>query len=311
MASKLDHLLSLPGIELLPPAVPHPGHLLTIDVEEYFQVSAFEPFLPRERWADMRSRLEAPMDALLAVLEDHGHRGTFFVLGCVADRHPQLVRRIADSGHEVASHGQSHRRVTALSPRAFREELRTSKAQLEEITGTAVSGFRAPSFSIPPGHEWALDLLLEEGYRYDSSLFPIHRPNYGHPGAATIPHWIPRLAGRILEVPPTTMALAGVRLPVAGGAYFRLFPYVLTSRALRSREHEGIPGVVYLHPWELDPDQPRVAVPPLTRVRHYGGLRRVERRLEQLLREFRFTSIGECFASALAAGNASSEVAVV
>jgi polysaccharide deacetylase family protein (PEP-CTERM system associated) len=263
-------------------------HHFTVDVEEYFQVSAMESSVPRARWPEMESRVCRSMDLLLDILDQAGAKGTFFVLGMVAESHPDLVREIAARGHEVASHGWGHRRVTTLRPEEFRTSVRRSKQLLEALSGQPVIGYRAPSFSITRGREWALDVLIEEGYRYDSSLFPTRRPGYGHPDAPSRPTWLERSAGRILEVPLTVFRAAGIRIPAAGGAYFRLLPYGLTRAALRQKERWGEPGTFYIHPWELDPDQPRIPVPFHTRVRHYGGLSRTESRLRRLLEEFRF-----------------------
>lgn len=266
-------------------------HHFTVDVEEHFQVLALEPFVAREQWDTLESRVANNTSRLLDQMARHGARGTFFVLGWVAERQPELVRRIASLGHEVASHGQDHRRVTHQTPEEFRESVRRAKRVLEDVSGAEVLGFRAPSFSIVTGTEWALDILLEEGYRYDSSLFPIRRPGYGYAGGRRDPHWLSRASGRLWEVPPVTLRLYGLNLPAAGGAYFRLLPYALVSAALRQAEARGVPGTFYLHPWEVDPDQPRFDVPLATRVRHYGGLGRMTGRLERLLGEFRFTTI--------------------
>lgn len=279
------------------------AHHFTVDVEEHFQVSAFEPHLPRDRWDSMESRVAANVGRLLALLDAHGARATFFVLGWVADRQPDVVRAIARGGHEVASHGWDHRRVTQQTPDEFRLSVRRTKAVLEELAGAPVLGFRAPSFSIVAGREWALDVLLEEGYRYDSSLFPVRRPGYGYAAGGREPHWLERPAGHLAEVPPATLRVAGVNLPAAGGAYFRLLPYALVRAALRDCERRGVPGTFYIHPWEADPGQPRLDVPRLTRLRHYGGLRRTEPRLKKLLREFRFTSIAPTFGLGDAAGS--------
>ena len=185
-----------------------------------------------------------------------------------------MVRAIARAGHEVASHGWDHRRVTEQSPEQFRDSVRRTKRLLEDLAGAAVLGFRAPSYSIVAGCEWALDVLVEEGYRYDSSLFPVRRPGYGYAHGARDPHWLERPAGRLAEVPPATLRVLGVNLPAAGGAYFRLFPYALVASALRAFERRGVPGTFYIHPWEIDPEQPRFAVPAMTRMRHYEGLDR-------------------------------------
>lgn len=269
------------------------AHHFTIDVEEYFQVAAFDPYVARSSWKDFESRVARQMELLLGLLAAHDARATCFVLGWVAERQPELIRTIARAGHEIASHGWDHKRVTALSPVQFRDSVRRSKQLLEDIAGVPVVGFRAPNFSIVHGREWALDILIEEGYRYDSSLFPIRRSGYGYAAGQTDPYWILRPAGLLAEIPPTTLQLAGLRLPAAGGAYFRLLPYGLVRTALRQCERRGVPGTFYIHPWEVDPDQPRVAVSWATRLRHYGGLRRTQARLERLLDEFQFAPIDE------------------
>ena len=293
---------SATGMYIAPPTLTaHPSaasvkHHFTVDVEEYFHVSAFEPHIGRAEWDGLESRVRASVERLLALLGTTGSRGTFFVLGWVAERHPELVREIAAAGHEVASHGSDHRRVTHQNPDQFRASVRDSKALLEDVTGVPVLGFRAPSFSIVPGREWALDILLEEGYRYDSSLFPVRRRGYGYPGGTCDPHWLRRPAGNLAEIPPVTLNLGRARLPAAGGAYFRLFPYRFVRAAIRGAEQRGVPATFYIHPWEIDPDQPRLDVPLLTRVRHYGGLSRAENRLKQLLHDFRFAPISETVA---------------
>jgi polysaccharide deacetylase family protein (PEP-CTERM system associated) len=266
-------------------------HHFTVDVEEYFQVVALSPHVPRDAWEDIPSRVEAPVERLLALLEEHDAGATFFVLGWIAERHPELVRRIAEAGHEVASHGQAHRRVAELTPEAFRESVRRSKAVLEELTSRPVLGYRAPSYSITRGREWALEILAEEGYHYDSSLFPVRRSGYGYAGGERGPYALDLEAGRLMEYPPSTARVAGATLPAAGGAYLRLLPYALVREGLRQAERAGYPGTFYIHPWELDPVQPRLDVPLKTRIRHYGGLRRTEPRIRRLLEDFRFQSI--------------------
>ena len=265
-----------------------PKHLFSVDVEEYFQVSAFERVVPRERWRALPSRVALGTALLLDLLARHGTSGTFFVLGWVAERHPELVRRIAAAGHEIASHGYWHRRVCTLTPGEFREDVRRARAVLEDVTGEEITGFRAPSFSITPGTEWALDVLLEEGHVYDSSLFPIHRPGYGHPAAPRSPGWIDCGSGRIFEFPLATARVLGARIPAAGGGYLRQFPYAVTRTAFRQHEAAGLPAVFYAHPWEVDAAQPRLDVGALTRLRHYRGLDVMLPRIERLLREFRF-----------------------
>ncbi len=267
------------------------AHHFTVDVEEHFQVSAFEPHLPRDQWDRLESRVAGNVTRLLDLLARHDAGATFFVLGWVAERQPEMVRAIARAGHEVASHGWDHRRVTDQTPEEFRASVRRTKAALEALTGVPVLGFRAPSFSIVPGREWALDILVEEGYRYDSSLFPIRRPGYGYAAGRRDPHWLERPSGRLAEVPPATWRIAGVNLPAAGGAYFRLFPYGLVRVALKDCERRGVSGTFYIHPWEVDPAQPKVRAPWLTRIRHYTGLSQTAQRLDHLLSEFRFTAI--------------------
>jgi polysaccharide deacetylase family protein (PEP-CTERM system associated) len=268
-------------------------HHFTIDVEEYFQVAAFEPYVARGNWDRLESRVAPQMERLLALLARHNARATCFVVGWVAEHHRDLIRTMARAGHEIASHGWDHARVTSLTPAQFRDSVRRSKQLLEEILGAPVVGFRAPNFSIVPGREWALDILVEEGYRYDSSLFPVRRPGYGYPMGQPDPHWIERPAGRLAEIPPATLQWAGLRLPAAGGAYFRLFPSALVRAALRQCGRRGVAGTFYIHSWEIDPDQPRIDVSWLTRARHYGGLRRTLPKLERLLSEFRFVPIRE------------------
>jgi len=264
--------------------------VFTVDVEEYFQVHAFEGLVAREAWDSFPSRVERNTGAVLDTLDRWGARGTFFVLGWVAKRHPRLVRRIAQSGHEVASHGWSHRKVTSLTPEEFRKEVRSSRNLLEDLTGTRIWGFRAPSFSVVPGVEWAFDVLLEEGYRYDSSVFPVHRLGNCFPGAPREPHLLVRPSGELLELPMATLTVGGLSVPAAGGAYFRHWPYQLVRQAFRQLSAKGGPGVFYIHPWEVDPGQPRLAVGPLARLRHYRGLARTAAALERLLGEFAFTS---------------------
>ena len=277
-------------------------HHFTVDVEEYFQVSALEPYVPRDRWDGFESRVAHGTDRILELLGTYGARATFFVLGCLADEHPSLVKQIAAAGHEVASHGWDHRRVTHQTPQQFRDSVRRSKELLEDLSGGPVLGFRAPSFSIVPGLEWAIDILIEEGYRYDSSLFPVRRPGYGYVHGRRDPHWLERPPGRLLEIPPATLRRWGQNLPAAGGAYFRLLPYRLVRQALAEYQRRRLPGTFYIHTWELDPDQPRLPVSWLTRIRHYGGLHRTIPRLRRLLSEFAFTAIDQQFAEQQVAG---------
>jgi polysaccharide deacetylase family protein (PEP-CTERM system associated) len=273
------------------------NHHFTVDVEEYFNFLGFERQVPRDSWDDLESRVEASVQGLLERLADSGSTGTFFTLGWIAERHPEMVREISHRGHEIASHGYSHRRVAELSPAEFRDEVRTSKRILEDLVSEPVLGFRAPHFSLIPGCEWALDILVEEGYEYDSSLFPIRRSGYGYPKGKRDPHWLDRPSGRLAEVPPATLRIGSVNLPAAGGAYFRLFPYGLVSHALRQSERRSVPGTFYIHPWEIDPDQPVLDVPAFDRVKHYTGIGRTGKRLARLFQEFSFRPIRDTLRS--------------
>lgn len=276
-------------------------HHFTVDVEEYFQVSAFERHVARDSWDDFSSRLHVGMDRLLDLLDRHAVRATFFTLGWIAERHPDLVRRLAEQGHEVASHGWGHRRVTDLTPEAFRDSVRRTKAVLEETSRTEVLGYRAPSYSIVSGREWALDVLIEEGYGYDSSLFPVRRPGYGYAGGSRDAHWLERPVGRLAEFPPSTRRILGWNVPASGGAYLRLFPLALIQSAFREAESRSSAGTFYVHPWELDPEQPRLAVPWSTRIRHYGGLGATAERIGHLLDAFAFGPVRDSYREMLAA----------
>jgi polysaccharide deacetylase family protein (PEP-CTERM system associated) len=262
-----------------------------VDVEEHFHVSAFDSLIRREDWSGLPSRVDANTDLLLDLLARHGATGTFFVVGWLADRNPGLVRRIAAAGHEIASHSWWHRRVPTLTAAEFKEDVARTKARLEEITGRPVHGFRAPSFSILPGMEWAFDVLLETGHSYDSSVFPIRRPGYGWPGAPADPYDIVRPAGTLREYPMTTLDVLGLRIPAAGGGYLRQLPYGVVRQAFRDRQARGRGGMFYIHPWEVDPGQPQVTCGWLTRMRHYRGLERTLPRLERFLSEFPVTSV--------------------
>jgi polysaccharide deacetylase family protein (PEP-CTERM system associated) len=267
---------------------------LTVDVEDYFQVSAFDATVPRERWADYESRVCVNTERLLGIFEEAGVRATFFTLGWVAERFPSLVRRIAAGDHELASHGFGHQLVYGMTPDQFRQDVRRAKTIIEDLSGQRVEGFRAPSYSITRRSLWALDVLIEEGYRYDASIFPIRHDRYGIPDAPRHPWLVQREGGALLEVPPSTVRWAGTNLPVAGGGYFRLLPYWFTRWGMRRiNAREGRPAVFYLHPWEIDPGQPRLPASALTRVRHYRNLAETERRLGRLLGEFEFGPVCE------------------
>jgi len=265
---------------------------MSVDVEDYFQVSAFDRVVSRASWDSLESRIVSNTTRMLDLFERNGVRATFFVLGWVADRYPALVRRIAEAGHEVGSHGYDHQLLYTLTPRQFREDVRTAKLAIENAAGTTVFGFRAPSYSVVRTSLWALDVLVEEGYRYDASIFPIRHDRYGIPDSQRHHHLLHCSSGTLIEVPGSTVRVNGVNLPVAGGGYFRLLPYAWTRWGIaRVNRVEGKPVVFYIHPWEIDPDQPRFPVGAATRLRHYTGLGRTERRLQRLLDEFRFDSI--------------------
>jgi polysaccharide deacetylase family protein (PEP-CTERM system associated) len=267
-----------------------PTHLFSVDVEDYFHVSAFERVAPRETWDSFPSRVVGATHSLLRLLEAADARATFFVLGWVAHRHPQLVRDIRDGGHEVASHGYWHRRLTTMTPDEFHADVAEAKAVLEDLVGAPVQGFRAPSFSLVPGMEWAFDALLDTGHTYDASIFPFKRTGYGYEGAAFTPYRVHRPAGTLVEIPALTLHVRGRRFPAAGGGYLRHLPMRLMADGIRQTEARGAPAMLYIHPWEVDPEQPRMPVGPITKWRHYGGLSQVRGKLERVLARWRFTS---------------------
>ena len=265
---------------------------MTIDVEDYFQVSAFEGLAPRHRWEEFESRVEANTMRLLDIFDESNVKSTFFVLGWVAHRFPSLVQEIARRGHELASHGFLHRLVYDNTRDAFREDIRRSKDVIESAAGCPVVGYRAPSYSITPRSLWAFDILIEEGYRYDASVFPIHHDRYGIPPSPREPYVIRRKAGALIEAPGSAVRLGRLNLPVGGGGYFRLLPYGWTRWGLRRiNEVDGRGAIFYLHPWEIDPEQPRLPVGLLTRFRHYRNLGETETRLRQLLSDFRWAPL--------------------
>ena len=268
-----------------------PVHHFSIDVEEYYHPSALADRYPRSRWDDLPRRSPAVVERLLGWLDERGVRGTFFILGWLAEREPDMVQAVAAAGHEIASHGWAHQLVGDLGPEGFRESVARSRDVLQELSGVAVVGYRAPSFSIVPGLEWAFDILIEEGYRYDASLFPISQhPTYGYPSAELYPYWIERPAGRLLEIPSTTARLMGNTLPASGGAYFRLFPYALVRSGMRQAMTAGAPGTFYIHPWELDDWAPRMekAVPW---VRTFWGRKRTWGKMNRMFNDFDFGPI--------------------
>jgi polysaccharide deacetylase family protein (PEP-CTERM system associated) len=271
---------------------------LTIDVEDYFQVAALAEAVRREDWHSMEYRVEANTQRILSLLDRHKAKATFFTLGWVAEKSPELVRTIQKEGHEIASHGYSHQLIYNQTPEVFREETRRSKAILEDITGQPITGYRAASYSITNESRWALDILAEEGFTWDSSIFPVHHDRYGMPGTPRWPHKLTTDEGHTLaEFPLSTLKLPGYTLPIAGGGYFRLFPYWFSRWGLGSINRQGQPFVFYLHPWEVDPGQPRLDVKWFSRFRHYNNLDVCEARLDKLLGHFRFTTMSNVLRS--------------
>lgn len=271
---------------------------LTFDVEEYFHAEAFAQVLRPEEWLAQESRVVASTERILDLLDREHVRATFFVLGWVAERQPALVREIASLGHEIGCHGYGHRMIQHLTRSEFERDVTRAKSALEDVTGHAVLGYRAPTFSIMRETLWSLEVLCEAGFRYDSSIFPIVHDRYGIPDAPRFPHRLKGANGcELAEFPLSTVVLLGRRVPVAGGGYFRLFPYFLTRRALRwINRLDGQPAMVYLHPWELDPDQPRLPVGPVTRFRHLVNVSKTEARLVRLLGDFAFAPAAEVLA---------------
>lgn len=282
---------------------------LTIDVEDYFQVSAFAPYIRRDDWERCECRVERNVDRILAMLSERGIHATFFTLGWIAERYPALVRRIVEQGHEMASHGYGHQRASDLDPAAFREDVVRAKGLLEDIGGMRVLGYRAPSFSIGQRNLWALDVLQETGHRYSSSIYPVKHDHYGMPDAPRFAHPV---RDGLLEVPPTTLRLLSRNLPSSGGGYFRLFPYALSRWMLESVNRiDGEPAIFYFHPWEIDPEQPRVAGADLkSRFRHYVNIDRNEAKLRRLLDDLRWDRMDRIFLPELAPAAPRDEVAL-
>ena len=270
-----------------------PVNVMTVDVEDYFQVSAFEPYIRRDSWGRLECRVEPNVDRILQLFDRHGVKATFFTLGWIAERYPQMVRRMVAQGHELASHGWSHVRVTQQDKDAFRQDIVRTKALLEDVSGQEILGYRAASYSIGADNLWALDVLRETGHLYSSSIYPIRHDLYGMPEA-------PRFAfrpseGGFLEFPVTTFRIANKNLPCGGGGWFRLVPYAGMRWAIRRVNRvDGESAIFYFHPWEIDPDQPRQAgIDAKTRFRHYLNLERMESRLDRLLGDFSWGRMDE------------------
>ncbi|HMC14533.1 MAG TPA: XrtA system polysaccharide deacetylase [Albitalea sp.] len=267
---------------------------LTIDVEDYFQVSAFAPYIARSDWERRECRVERNVDRILAMLDERDTKATFFTLGWIAQRYPQLVRRIAAQGHEVASHGYGHERASDLSEQAFSVDIESAKKILEDLTGMAVTGYRAPSFSIGRANLWAFDCLARAGYRYSSSIYPIRHDHYGMPDSPRFAH---KINDALIEVPITTLRMFSRNLPSSGGGYFRLLPYAVSRWMLqRVNRQEQESAIFYFHPWEIDVGQPRIAgIDNKTRFRHYLNIGRMEARLARLLADFRWGRMDNIF----------------
>jgi polysaccharide deacetylase family protein (PEP-CTERM system associated) len=270
---------------------------LTIDVEDYFQVSALAPYIPREQWDSRECRVERNVERILMMLAEGQTRATFFTLGWVAERYPQLVRRIVAGGHELASHGYGHQRASDLSEAEFSADISSAKKLLEDISGEEVKGYRAPSFSIGEGNLWAFDCLARAGYRYSSSIYPIRHDHYGMPDAPRFAH---QVRDGLLELPVTTLRYCDRNWPASGGGYFRLLPYALSRWLLQKvNQRDQQPAIFYFHPWEIDAAQPRVAgISAKVRFRHYVNLRHTEGRIRRLLGDFRWGRMDEIFLGA-------------
>jgi polysaccharide deacetylase family protein (PEP-CTERM system associated) len=267
---------------------------LTVDVEDYYHVRALEPYINVKAWDYLPTRVVANTNRILEILEKHGVKGTFFVLGWVAKKIPYLIKKIHEHGHELASHGYEHKLAYEMTHKEFRADVRKSKNLIEDITGTKINGFRATSFSIILRNLWCLDVLIEEGFTYDSSIFPIYRSDYGIPDWHPFPKMISCSSGEIYELPPSTVSFFKGRIPVAGGAYLRFFPLQFITRGIRKLNNiESKSAVFYIHPWEIDSDQPRIKVNKLAALRHYGGIEKLENKFISLLNEYRFGTAKE------------------
>ncbi len=269
-------------------------NVLTIDVEDYFQVENFKKVINFSDWGKYENRVVKNTEQILKILEDAGVKATFFVLGWTAEKFPDLVRCVHKEGHEVASHGYAHCPIFTQTPELFRQDLVKSKKILEEIIKEPILGYRAPTFSLTERSLWALDILIEEGFRYDSSVLPARHKDRGLPGAERYPHKIGD-NGLLWEIPISTVKVFNRNLSFSGGGYFRLYPYGVIRYYIRKINRENQPVVVYLHPWEIDPDQPRIKAPGMSRFKHYVNLSRMETKLKKLLNDFAFGSVNEIF----------------
>jgi polysaccharide deactylase family protein, PEP-CTERM locus subfamily len=278
-------------------------NFLTIDVEDYFMVSAFSDVIRLHQWGNFETRIENNTMRVLNLIDKYSVKGTFFILGWVAERYPGIVKEIDRRGHEVACHSYCHRLVYDMTSEEFREDTRKAKAIIEDIIGKKISGYRAPSYSITENSIWALKILAEEGFKYDSSIFPIRHDRYGFPAYSRFPRMEETgTDGKILEIPLSTIKIVGENLPVGGGGYLRMYPLWFTHYAIRKlNEKENRSAIVYVHPWELDPDQPRLRGTKLSMFRHYMNLGKTENRLESLLDAFKFCSIRDMYQEKISA----------
>ncbi len=278
-------------------------NMLTVDVEDYYMVSGFENKIPFNQWPNYESRVVNNTRVILAILDEFRIKATFFVLGWVAEHYPSLVKEIFEKGHEIASHGYAHKLIYSQSPGEFREDIRKTKKILENIIHQPVNGYRAPCYSITKKTTWAFEIIAQEGYCYDSSVFPILHDRGGLPSASRFMHIIKINQNQIIEIPLTTFKIFKFNLPIAGGGYFRLFPYGLTRAILRRINDQNESFVIYLHPWEIDPGQPRIEVDPITKIRHYSNLSSMQSKLRALCNDFSFISIKESLRSAINIAN--------
>jgi polysaccharide deacetylase family protein (PEP-CTERM system associated) len=277
----------------------NPTHCLTVDVEDYFHVAAFRNCVPAASWDQLPSRVEANTAKVLDLLNELGARATFFVLGWVAERFPSIVRRISQAGHELGCHSYSHQLIYDLDPKAFHQDTVRALDAIQQASGERVSSYRAPSFSITRRSLWALDVLASLGITHDSSIFPVRHDLYGIPQAPAAPFVIQLAGARMVEFPASTIRLFGTRLPATGGGYLRILPLLYQRKALRTLEHLSIPGMIYLHPWELDPEQPRIKSSLRSHFRHYTGLSRTASRMRKLSGQFHFAPMSEALPAEL------------